>query len=44
MVFYATSADEWFEMSDGDVMTIERDGEGRVVGAINAGTTRMIRR
>ncbi len=44
MVFYSTSADEWFETSDGDVMMIERDAEGDVVGAVNAGTTRLIRR
>ena len=44
MVFYASSADEWFEVSDGDIMTIERDEQGTVVGAVNAGTTRMIKR
>lgn len=44
MVFYATSADEWFELSDGDVMMIERDENGAVIGAVNDGTTRLIKR
>jgi hypothetical protein len=44
MIFYATSEDEWFELADGDVMMIERDEAGNVVGAVNDGTTRMIKR
>ncbi len=44
MVFYATSRDEWFDLSDGDVMVIERDEQGNVVGAVNDGTTRLVKR
>ena len=44
VVFYATSADEWFELTDGDVMIIGRDENGAVVGAVIDGTTRLVKR
>jgi len=44
MVFYAASADEWFDLSDGDVMVFQRDADGNVIRAVNDGTTVMIKR
>ena len=44
MTFHAASADEWFELADGDVMLIERDEEGNVSRAVVGEQTVLIRR
>jgi CubicO group peptidase (beta-lactamase class C family) len=44
MRFYASSEDEWFDLADGGVMLIERDGEGNVLRAVNEGETVLIKR
>lgn len=44
MTFHPASADEWFELADGDVMEIERDDEGNVRRAVVGGQTVLIRR
>jgi CubicO group peptidase (beta-lactamase class C family) len=44
MTFHPASADEWFELADGDVMVIERDDQGNVRRAVVGGQTVLIRR
>jgi len=41
--YYASSPDEWFDPSDGEVVTFERDAEGDVIAASN-GRTRIVKR
>jgi len=41
--YYANSIDEWFDPSDGEVVTFERDAEGNVIAARND-QTRIVRR
>lgn len=41
--YYASSIDEWFDPTDGEVVTFERDAEGNVIAARND-QTRVVRR
>lgn len=41
--YYASSIDEWFDPSDGEVVTFERDEEGNVIAARND-QTRVVKR
>ncbi len=42
--WYATSPDEWFDPSDGQELTVERDEDGNVTGVLLDGETRLVRR